>query len=86
MPRALLSTAFLLFTLFISCSKDSEDVVEGPAAPEAETLSEADRVGLVWSDEFDSGNTPNPANWTYEIGDGSAQGIPSFSSSFHTFI
>lgn len=85
MPRALLSTAFLLSTLFISCSKDSEDVVEGPAAPVAETLSEADRVGLVWSDEFDSGNAPNPANWTYEIGDGSAQGIPGWGNGEQQF-
>jgi beta-glucanase (GH16 family) len=85
MPRALLSTAFLLSTLFISCSKDSEDVVEGPAAPVAETLSEADRVGLVWSDEFDSGTSPNPANWTYEIGDGSAQGIPGWGNGEQQF-
>jgi beta-glucanase (GH16 family) len=30
---------------------------------------------IVWSDEFD-GVSINPANWTYEVGDGSAQGIP----------
>ena len=85
MPRALLSTAFLLSTLFISCSKDSEDVVEGPAAPVAETLSEADRICLVWSDEFDSGAAPNSANWTYEIGDGSAQGIPGWGNGEQQF-
>ena len=85
MPRALLSAAFLLSILFISCSKDGEDVVEGPAAPVAETLSEADRVGLVWSDEFDSGTAPNAANWTYEIGDGSAQGIPGWGNGEQQF-
>lgn len=33
---------------------------------------------LVWHDEFDdpSGTPPNPANWGYEIGDGTVNGIP----------
>ena len=33
---------------------------------------------LVWSDEFDgpAGQPPNPAHWTHEIGDGTANGIP----------
>jgi hypothetical protein len=35
-------------------------------------------VRLLWSDEFDgpSGAPVNPAVWSYEVGDGSAQGIP----------
>lgn len=33
---------------------------------------------LLWSDEFDAprGTPPNPANWTYEIGDGTIIGKP----------
>ncbi|MCP4425069.1 MAG: family 16 glycosylhydrolase [Chloroflexi bacterium] len=33
---------------------------------------------LAWSDEFDdpAGTPPNPANWGYEIGDGTVNGIP----------
>ncbi|MDH3306467.1 MAG: family 16 glycosylhydrolase [Acidimicrobiia bacterium] len=33
---------------------------------------------LVWSDEFDepAGTPPNPDNWGYELGDGTANGIP----------
>lgn len=38
---------------------------------------------LVWSDEFDApaGTLPNPAYWTYEIGDGTANGIPGWGNS-----
>ncbi|MCB8927384.1 MAG: CIA30 family protein [Ardenticatenaceae bacterium] len=33
---------------------------------------------LVWSDEFNdpAGTPPNPENWSYEIGDGTVNGIP----------
>lgn len=31
---------------------------------------------LVWADEFDQDGAPNPQNWNFELGDGSAQGIP----------
>ena len=33
---------------------------------------------MVWSDEFNdpAGTPPNPANWGYEIGDGTVNGIP----------
>ena len=33
---------------------------------------------LVWSDEFNgaAGQPPNARNWTHEVGDGTAQGIP----------
>ena len=38
---------------------------------------------LVWSDEFDepAGTPPNPANWGYEIGDGTVNGIPGWGNS-----
>lgn len=30
---------------------------------------------LVWSDEFDVAGAPDPSNWTYDLGDGSARGL-----------
>ena len=38
---------------------------------------------LVWADEFDepAGSSPNPANWTFAIGDGTANGIPGWGNS-----
>jgi beta-glucanase (GH16 family) len=38
---------------------------------------------LVWSDEFNdpAGTPPNPENWTYEIGDGTVNGIPGWGNS-----
>ncbi len=31
---------------------------------------------LVWADEFDTPGMPDTSKWTYDIGDGTAQGIP----------
>ncbi|MAD97207.1 MAG: glycosyl hydrolase family 16 [Flavobacteriaceae bacterium] len=31
---------------------------------------------LVWADEFDTPGAPDTSKWTYDIGDGTAQGIP----------
>jgi beta-glucanase (GH16 family) len=43
-------------------------------------MSEIERDGwrLVWQDEFDgaAGTPPDPSRWGYELGDGSAYGIP----------
>ncbi len=38
---------------------------------------------LVWSDEFDesAGTPPNPANWSYELGDGALNGIEGWGNS-----
>jgi beta-glucanase (GH16 family) len=38
---------------------------------------------MVWSDEFDGpvGVPPNPANWGYELGDGTLNGIPGWGNS-----
>ncbi|HKK88484.1 MAG TPA: glycoside hydrolase family 16 protein [Saprospiraceae bacterium] len=33
-------------------------------------------TNLTWEDNFDSEGTPDSSNWTYDIGDGTAQGIP----------
>lgn len=39
--------------------------------------------GMVWSDEFNeaAGTPPNPAYWSYEIGDGTVNGIPGWGNS-----
>jgi len=39
------------------------------------TLTEQDKIGLVWSEEFE-GSTLNSQLWSYDLGDGSAYGIP----------
>lgn len=49
--------------LFNSCDPD-------------ETQTVVNFTNLVWADEFDVDGAPNSANWTYETGDGTAQGIP----------
>jgi beta-glucanase (GH16 family) len=41
-----------------------------------ETQEVVTRNNLVWSDEFDQDGAPNPDKWSFEIGDGTAQGIP----------
>jgi len=41
-----------------------------------ETQEVVTKNNLVWADEFDVDGPPNPQNWNFEIGDGSAQGIP----------
>ncbi len=41
-----------------------------------ETQEVITKNNLVWSDEFDTNGAPNPANWNYELGDGTEQGIP----------
>ena len=44
----------------------SEKPVQG-SGPQAE---EDDFPNLVWSDEFDTEGAPDPANWTYDLGNG----------------
>jgi len=41
-----------------------------------ETQEVATKQNLIWSDEFDTDGAPNPANWNFDIGDGTEQGIP----------
>lgn len=61
--------------LFWFCSEPEESCCVLPEEPKSEALTEADKVGLIWSDEFD-GTTLNDNHWTPEIGDGSTQGLP----------
>ncbi|WP_415374275.1 family 16 glycosylhydrolase [Patiriisocius sp. Uisw_017] len=62
---AILSGLLILVSIVIlsSCSTDETQVV---------TTFE----NLVMSDEFDSNGEPNPAMWSFDIGNGAAQGIP----------
>jgi beta-glucanase (GH16 family) len=41
-----------------------------------ETQEVVTKNNLVWADEFDEDGTPNPEHWNFEIGDGTAQGLP----------
>lgn len=41
-----------------------------------ETQEVATSTNLVWEDDFDIDGAPDPSKWLFEIGDGSAQGIP----------
>lgn len=53
----------LLVVVFIGCDPD-------------ETQKVVNFTDLTWEDNFDTNGAPNPTNWTYEIGDGTEQGIP----------
>jgi len=41
-----------------------------------ETQTVVNFTNLTWEDNFDTDGAPNSANWTYDLGDGTAQGIP----------
>lgn len=58
----ILGAGFMIVCL-ISCDLD-------------ETQEVVTRNNLVWADNFDVDGAPNPQNWNFEIGDGTAQGIP----------
>lgn len=68
---------YILFLsiLFWFCSEPEESCCVLPEEPKSESLTDADKVGLVWSDEFE-GTTLINSNWTPEIGNGSKQGLP----------
>lgn len=53
----------LFIILFSGCDPD-------------ETQTVVNFTNLTWQDNFDTDGVPNASNWTYEIGDGTAQGIP----------
>ncbi|NVJ87941.1 MAG: glycoside hydrolase family 16 protein [Flavobacteriaceae bacterium] len=42
----------------------------------SETQTVTSLNNLVWSDDFDNSGAPDINRWVYEIGDGTAQGIP----------
>ena len=62
--RIILKFGFLTVLLVVySCSKN-------------ETQTVINMNNLVWEDNFEIDGAPDANNWTYEIGDGTAQGIP----------
>jgi len=63
---------FLLLCIF-GCKSDEEAVISS-IEPPMETLA-IEGYSLVWNDEFDD-NAINTLNWTYELGDGTAYGLP----------
>lgn len=56
-------SASLLVVVFSGCDPDETQTVV--------TFTE-----LTWEDNFDTDGAPNSSNWAFEIGDGTAQGIP----------
>lgn len=71
---------FCFFTLASCSSSDSEDPETLPEEEQGQTLTEAEKEGLLWSEEFE-GTTLNAATWTYDLGDGSQFGIPGWGNS-----
>ncbi len=53
----------VIISCFISCNLDETQ--------EVTTLN-----ALVWEDNFDVDGQPNSSNWTYDLGDGTQQGLP----------
>lgn len=59
-----ISTLLLIFCVsLVGCDLD-------------ETQEVATLTNLVWEDNFDVEGTPDASKWAFEIGDGTAQGIP----------
>lgn len=61
--NSILAAAMVFSLVFSSCDLD-------------ETQTVATLTNLVMADEFDVSGAPDPNLWTYDLGDGSAQGIP----------
>ena len=61
--NSILAIAFISGAVFVSCELD-------------ETQEVVTKTNLVWSDEFDVDGAPNPSSWTYDLGDGTQQGLP----------
>lgn len=79
--KVLRFTLAMFFVLLVGACSGSEDDCcnEAPQEqtlpkPEPESLSDSDREGLVWNDEFDQ-TSLDTTQWTFELGDGTAQGI-----------
>lgn len=63
--KTLLFMSFLLIAVLVICSCDTE-----------ETQTVATFQELVMADEFDTDGAPNSGIWNYDIGDGTANGLP----------
>ena len=63
MKHSILALTIILSGVFVSCELD-------------ETQTVATLNNLVMADEFDTDGAPDSSIWTYDLGDGSAVGIP----------
>ncbi|AXG71409.1 beta-glucanase [Kordia sp. SMS9] len=61
--NSILALTIISSTIFVSCELD-------------ETQEVVTKTNLVMSDEFDIDGTPDPSLWTYDLGDGTAAGLP----------
>lgn len=68
-------SGILFFAILLgSCSSDDSQS-EPELIEKGLSLNEEDKVGLVWSEEFET-NSLDKSIWTNDLGDGSAFGIP----------
>ncbi len=58
-----------------ACQGDEESVPQPDPIPVVEEPEESKTYQLVWSDEFD-GSEIDTSKWSFQIGDGTAEGIP----------
>jgi len=61
--NSILALTIISSSVFVSCEVD-------------ETQTVATLNNLVMSDEFDTNGTPDSSLWTYDLGDGTQQGLP----------
>jgi beta-glucanase (GH16 family) len=69
-----INAIFLLLSASCASPEEGEDENLVPVA-QGISLSEQDKIGLVWSEEFETNSLDN-STWTHDLGDGSAFGIP----------
>ena len=74
-PKIVLFIHAILFLSLSSCSTEDSSELDNTPVEQGQSITEADKVGLVWSEEFEGNNLDN-STWTYDLGDGSAFGIP----------
>lgn len=60
---SILTLTLISSAVFVSCELD-------------ETQEVVTKTNLVWEDNFDVDGAPNPSLWTYDLGDGTLQGLP----------
>ena len=69
-----INAIFLLLLVSCASPEEREDENLVPVA-QGISLNEQDKIGLVWSEEFETNSLDN-STWTHDLGDGSAFGIP----------
>ena len=70
---------YILFTsLILACSPSGDEdnnIEENITSFVSESLTEEDKFGLIWNDEFEGQNL-NSAKWNVQTGDGTDEGVP----------